>query len=246
MTLAFGPLAYRVARAHVPPRLAPFWREDAEGRRVEVVSAPAPPSARPTLRAALLREADADTVFVRPPDALSLTDGLCTLVSLDAPSQGCVLVHAAAITTPHGLALLVGPPGVGKSTLARRDPRRAFAFNSVLLHTDGRCWPMPFAGVDDDPWVAPSPPQKAAALIELVRSDRASVECLSGVHATVTLTRACVRPTGADPAGAERARCVFVLAGSVVALRLGLTDDPGYLAALDSALQRMFADDVDC
>lgn len=236
--LSLGPLRYALRPEALPASMQPFYDEDTapDARTVDVrPPSERTPDATATTRAAFARRDDRDLVFAA--SALDLMDALCALCALDAPSHDCVLLHAAAVSTARGIALLTAPPGVGKSSAARHAAARAFAYNSVMVRSDGLCWPMPFAGGDGDPVRFDPAPRTAGVLAEIARAELPSVEWLTRARATVALTRACVRPGGYDPAGGLRAQRIFTLAERLIPLRLGVTDDPRYLAALDAALK---------
>ncbi|MBK6533376.1 MAG: hypothetical protein IPF99_28455 [Deltaproteobacteria bacterium] len=154
--LRFGPVALRVEGPAVHPLLDP-WRAPvtADARRVVVtVAATLPTGTNPATAAvgfALAAHADRDDVTLRgdPGRPTPWLAALCEIVARDAPTHGCLLLHAGAVTVPGGVALLLAPPGVGKTTAVRGAGGRAFASNAVLVDLTGRprppmVWAMPF------------------------------------------------------------------------------------------------------
>jgi hypothetical protein len=156
----------------------------------------------------------------------------------EAPPLGCALVHAAAVTARDGgIVLLCGPPGVGKSTAARRAGPRFFADNAVLVRPTSReGWALPLAGGRGPNEALDPTARTVRALAWLERASAPRVEWLPGARATTLVARACVRPPGSDPGASQRAMITLGLASTVPVCVLGTSDDSGYLPALDRAL----------
>ncbi|MBI5516566.1 MAG: hypothetical protein HY909_22465 [Deltaproteobacteria bacterium] len=209
MKLRFGPLEASWD-APTPSWLAPFVGE----------GAPSSPAPWPT-----------------ESDPRALQRALERWVLREAPALGCALVHAAAVSVEGGLGLLCGPPGVGKSTAARRAGPRFLADNAVLVCPESRTgWALPLAGGEGPPEGLDPEGRPVRVLAWLQRAPVPVVEWLRGPPATSLVARACVRPGGPDPSAASRAMITLQFASVVPVCLLGIPDGPGYLPALDEAL----------
>jgi hypothetical protein len=74
------------------------------------------------------------------------------------------------------------------------------------------------------------------ALAYVRRAEAPAVEWIAGSAATMQLMPHVTRPRGDDPHARARTHLALALGGAVPALRLGLPRGPGYLGALDAAL----------
>lgn len=243
--LRFGPIALRVEGPAPHPLLAPY-RADVgdEARRVVVAVAgslpPETPAAMADVGFALTAHPDHDAVTLRgdPDRPTPWLAAFCEIVARDAPTRGALLVHAGAVTVEGGVALLVAPPGVGKTTAVRAAGRRAFASNAVLIDGAARgalVRAMPFTR-EPSPELESGEALPLAALAYVRRADAPTVEWIKGPAATMQLMPHVTRPRGADPHARARTQLALALGGAVPALRLGLPWGPGYLGALDAAL----------
>lgn len=245
-TLRFGPVAWAF-EGSAAPWLAP-WVVDARHE------------ALPALR---VREGDPGAVG----DAVGRGDGWCvarvdegfevvtagtsqrvggalraavaSMVAREAPGRGALLVHAGAVRVRGGVALLVAPPGTGKSTAVRAAGPRAFAGNAVLVDAPADAplaMALPFAG-DPDPSLDAPGEAPVRAVLSLRRAEAPSVEWIEGWRATTSLARAVVRPQGDDPYARERADLTLALLRSTRHAVLRAPPGPGYLPALDVALE---------
>jgi hypothetical protein len=244
--LRFGPVALRVEGPAVHPLLDPYRASATPGaRRVVVSVADALPAGTHPATAevgfALVAHADHDHVTLRG-DAGRHTPwlaSLCEVVARDAPTHGCLLLHAGAVTVDGGVALLVAPPGVGKTTAVRAAGERAFASNAVLIDLSAAGSPlvraMPFTR-------EPAPELESERALPLVavafvqRAPEAGVEWIAASLATMRLMPHVTRPRGDDPHARARTELALSLGGGLATLRLGLPWGPGYLGALDAAL----------
>lgn len=243
--LRFGRLALRVEGPALHPLLDAYRAPvAADARRVLLsVVASLPPealAATSSVGFALTATADHDAITLGG-DAARPTPWLaafCELVARDAATHGCLLVHAGAVTVSGGVALLVAPPGVGKTTAVRHAVDRAFASNAVLLDLSGgtaTVRAMPFTR-------EPMPALESAATLPLSVfafvewASESTVEWIAPSLATMRLMPHVTRPRGADPHARTRTDLALMLGGKARALRLGLPSGPGYLAALDAAL----------
>lgn len=244
--LRFGPVVLRVEGPAVHPLLHPYRAPATPGaRRVVVTVADALPAethpATAEVGFALVAHPAPDHVTLRgdPARHTPWLAALCEIVARDAPAHGCLLLHAGAVTVAGGVALLVAPPGVGKTTAVRAAGERAFASNAVLLDLTAegapRVWAMPFTR-------EPAPELESARSLPLVavafvqRSPEAGVEWIAGSLATMRLMPHVTRPRGDDPHARARTELALSLGVRAAALRLGLPWGPGYLRALDAAL----------
>lgn len=244
--LRFGPVALRVEGPAVHPLLGPYRAPAAQGaRRVVVSLADALPAGTHPATAevgfALVAHADHDRVTLRgdPGRHTPWLAALCEVVARDAPARGGLLLHAGAVTVAGGVALLVAPPGVGKTTAVRAAGERAFASNAVLIDLSIGGAPvvraMPFTR-------EPAPELESGRALPLVavafvqRAPEAGVEWIAASLATMRLMPHVTRPRGDDPHVRARTELALALGSGVPALRLGLPWGPGYLAALDAAL----------
>jgi hypothetical protein len=240
--VALGPLRYEV----VGP-LPPFLRaralpgSDGAARVVEVVvTAALPADATPVHNTAVRAGDDGDTVYLRADqDPLrSLHGPFAQLVARDLAGLDALLLHASAVRVTGGVALLVGPPSVGKSTFAGHDPARAFAGNAVCARRDGARWvaaALPFAS-DPDPRLDATGEAPVAAIVELSRASAPSFEWGSAARATMLLTRCCVAPSLGDPWRRRRAVAMLDLGASVGIASLGAAGTRADLDLLDRCL----------
>lgn len=244
--LRFGPIALRVEGPAVHPLLE-AWRSPVAGecRRVRVAVAdglpPGTAAATAEVGFALSAHADHDHLTLRgdPSRHTPWLAAFCELVARDAPLHRCLLLHAGAVTVEAGVALLVAPPGVGKTTAVRAAGPRAFASNAVLVDLSGEvatALAMPFTR---EPAPELESPRRLplAALAFVHRSPEAAVEWIAGTLATIRLMPHVTRPRGDDPHARARTDLALSMGARSRALRLGLPFGPGYLAALDAALQ---------
>ncbi len=245
--LRFGPVALWVEGPPLHPLLDP-WRAPvtADARRVVVtVAATLPTGTNPATAAvgfALAAHADRDDVTLRgdPARPTPWLAAFCEVVARDAATHGGMLLHAGAVTVAGGVALLLAPPGVGKTTAVRGAGGRAFASNAVLVDLTGRPRPpmvraMPFTD-EPAPELDSQETLPLAVLAFVERAEHPTVERLVGSQATIRLMSHVTRPRGADPHVRIRAALTLSLGGEVRAVKLGLPRGPGYLAALDTAL----------
>lgn len=239
--VALGPLVYELA-GWAPPLLDPFRTAPAPGaRRVEVVVGEAfPPDATPVHGAAVRALEDGDTVYLpgdRDP-ARMVHGPIAQLVARDLSALGALLLHASAVRVDGGVALLTGPPGVGKTTFARHDPARAFAGNAVCARRGDHGWvaaALPFAS-DPDPSLDAPGEAPVVAIAELAWAPSPSLEWLPGARATFIVARACVVPVlGAAPR-ATRAAAALDLAASVAIASLRAAGTRADLDLLDRSL----------
>lgn len=244
--LRFGPVALRVEGPPLHPLLDPYRAPvGADARRVLVTcSDELPPDAAPAAAEvgfALHTHADHDHLTLRgdPSRATPWLAAFCELVARDAPLHRCLLVHAGAVTVEGGVALLVAPPGVGKTTAVRAAGPRAFASNAVLIDLSGEVATVQAMPFTREPAPELESPRRLplAALAFVHRSPEATVEWIAGTPATIRLMPHVTRPRGADPHARTRTDLALATGGRARALRLGLPYGPGYLAALDAALQ---------
>jgi hypothetical protein len=244
--LRFGPVALRVEGPAVHPLLDPHRAPATPGaRRVVVSVADALPAGTHPATAevgfALVAHADHDRVTLRgdPGRPTPWLAALCEIVARDASTHGCLLLHAGAVTVPGGVALLVAPPGVGKTTAVRAAGDRAFASNAVLLDLSVGgapvVWAMPFTR-EPAPELESARSLPLAAVAFVQRSPEAGVEWIAASLATMRLMPHVTRPRGDDPHARARTELALSLGSGVATLRLGLPWGPGYLAALDAAL----------
>ncbi len=245
--LRFGPVSLAVEGPPPHPQLRP-WQVDPpdDARRVVVSLAPTLPpdvsAATAEVGFAIASHPDHDhlTVVDDPARHAPWLAAVCELVARDAPLRGCLLLHAGAVRADGGVALLVAPPGVGKTTAVRAAGGRAFASNSVLVEVpDGVAPPtvraMPFNREPAPELEAPDA-QPLVAFAFVHRHSRPAVEWMPGSLATMRLMPHVTRPRGGDPHARVRTGLALSLGGRVRALTLGLPWGPGYLAALDAAL----------
>lgn len=244
--LRFGPVSLRVEGQALHALLDPYRAPvEADARRVLVtVADEVPPGAAPATAEvgfALDARDDGDHITLagdpsRPTPWLA---AFCELVARDAPARKALLLHAGAVTVEGGVALLVAPPGVGKTTAVRNAGGRAFASNAVLVDLSGEVpavLAMPFTR---EPAPELESPQRLslAALAFVHRSPEVTVEWIAGTLATIRLMPHVTRPRGDDPHARARTDLALSLGARARALRLGMPRGPGYLAALDAALQ---------
>ncbi len=244
--LRFGPVALRVEGPSLHPLLDPYRAPVGDdARRVRVTLADElPPGAAPATAEvgfALDAHPDHDQLTLRgdPSWPTPWLAGFCELVARDAALHRCLLVHAGAVTVEGGVALLVAPPGVGKTTAVRHAGARAFASNAVLLDLSGEvptALAMPFTREPAPELESPSR-LPLAALAFVHRSPEAAVEWIAGTLATIRLMPHVTRPRGGDPHARARTDLALSMGARARALKLGLPWGPGYLAALDAALQ---------
>lgn len=245
--LRFGPVALRVEGPALHPLLEVYRAAVPAGaRRVVVTVADAlPPSTPPSTAEvgfALAAHPDRDELTLRgdPARHTPWLAALCEVVARDAPTLGCMLLHAGAVTAPGGVALLLAPPGVGKTTAVRGAGGRAFASNAVLIDLAGEgrapaVWAMPFTR-EPAPELESPGALPLAALAFVYRSPEPTAEWIAGSLATIRLMPHVTRPRGDDPHARARTGLALAMGGRVRALRLGLPRGPAYLAALDAAL----------
>lgn len=243
--LRFGPVALAVDGPAPHPLLEP-WRErsPANARPVSITLVAALPADTPSPTAevgfALTAAPDRDhlTIVDDPTRSAPWLAAVCELVARDAPLRGCLLLHAGAVTVDGGVALLVAPPGTGKTTAVRAAGDRAFASNAVLvdLSDEPVVRAMPFTREPAPELESPGAlPLRAVAFVR--RHSLPSVEWMPGSLATMRLMPHVTRPRGDDPHARLRTQLALSLGGRARALTLGLPWGPGYLAALDAALQ---------
>ena len=244
--LRFGPISLRVEGPALHPLLDPYRAPvEADARRVLVtLVAELPPGAAPAAAEvgfALDTRADHDhlTLSGDPSRPTPWLAAFCELVARDAPARRALLLHAGAVTVEGGVALLVAPPGVGKTTAVRAAGRRAFASNAVLVDLSGEVptvLAMPFTREPAPELESPRRlPLSALAFVH--RSPEATVEWIAGTLATIRLMPHVTRPRGGDPHARARTDLALSMGARARALRLGLPGGPSYLAALDAALQ---------
>ncbi len=254
VTVVFGPLAYRmegVTEAELPPVLVGYV---ARAGRVEAAPVPISFTPAPLWNDALegpqtgngfrLESApEGDRVRVLPYSprwpGRGLLAALGELVCRDAPRVGAVAVHAAAVRGPRSLALLLAPPGTGKTTLARAAGEASFAHNAVLAGPGG-AWALPFAG-DPDPSLDAPGQVPVGLLVELLRADDPTgpggiFEWGPRGGATTLVMRACARPRGADPFAPQRAMIALELLASLPGARLRVSRPEGAWQVLRSVL----------
>lgn len=244
--LRFGPIALRVEGPAVHPLLE-AWRSPVadECRRVLVtVADELPPGTAATTAEvgfALADHADHDHLTLRgdPSRPTPWLAAFCELVARDTPLHRCLLLHAGAVTVEGGVALLVAPPGVGKTTAVRAAGARAFASNAVLVDLSQEApmvLAMPFTR-DPAPELECLRSMPLAALAFVHRSSDPTIEWISGSLATIRLMPHVTRPRRGDPHARARTDLALSMGSRARAMRLGLPWGPGYLAALDKALQ---------
>lgn len=244
--LRFGPVSLRVEGPALHPLLDAYRAPvEADARRVLVTLADElPPGAAPATAEvgfSLDARSDRDHLTLRgdPSRPTPWLAAFCELVARDAPSRRALLLHAGAVTVEGGVALLVAPPGVGKTTAVRNAGARAFASNAVLVDLTGEVptvLAMPFTR---EPAPELESPRRLplAALAFVHRSPEATVEWIAGTLATIRLMPHVTRPRGDDPHARARTDLALSMGARARALRLGMPRGPGYLAALDAALQ---------
>ncbi len=238
--LRFGPLDLVVAGAPLPGCLdAHVGSVDAASPTVQVAVVDALPKDTPRAHAdagfALRAEPGGWAIAVRGDAGPSpWLAAFCEIVAREAPAADCALLHAGAVALRDGVALLVGPPGVGKTTAVRAAGSRAFASNAVLAEAGGqrRVWAMPF-NRDLEPALEAKGPRPLRAVAFVRRSDVAGIECLAGSAATVRLMAHVMRPRGDDPAPRLRSEVALRVLLGVPAVVLGMPRGPSYLVALD-------------
>lgn len=168
-----------------------------------------------------------------------LRAALASLVAREAPRHGALLVHASAVRVKNGVALLIAPKGTGKTTAARAAGERAFAGNAVLVcgvNGEAHALALPFAG-DPDPSLDARGTEPVQAIFSLQRAESLTIEWCDRGRATIPLARAVVRPHGGEPFARERAELTLTLASSIPHAVLRTPVGPGYLSALDAALE---------
>jgi hypothetical protein len=244
--LLFGPIALRVEGPSLHPLLDPYRAPvGADARRVVVTVAdelpPGTAAATVEVGFALVAHADHDHLTLRgdPSRPTPWLAAFCELVARDAPLHRCLLLHAGAVTVAGGVALLVAPPGVGKTTAVRAAAGRAFASNAVLIdlsHEAPIVLAMPFTR-EPAPELESLRSLPLAALAFVHRAPEPTIEWISGSLATIRLMPHVTRPRGADPHARARTDLALSMGERARALRLGMPRGPGYLAALDAALQ---------
>jgi len=250
--VAFGPLAYvleGVTAAELPPVLAGYvvGEAPAGARHVAVClidtleTAPEGATEGNGFRLAADEVVWALRHGARWPGR-GLLAALSELVCRDAPSVDTVAVHAAALRVGNTLALVMAPPGTGKTTLARAARAACVAHNAVLVGAAG-LWPLPFAGDPEAGLDAPGGPFAGpGVLVELVRGPSVS-EGAAGVFewlprgaATTLAVRACARPRGPDPFASQRAVLALAFLAPVPGARLRVLRPEGAWQVLQSVL----------
>lgn len=236
VAIRFGPLSYELAGV-LPRFLAPYAVEGVGARRVDVEVGE---GATPVRDASVTIEPGRHRIFLRP-DAdpeRSLHAPLAELVARDLGAHGALLLHASAVRVPGGVAVLVGPPSVGKTTFARHDPARAFAGNAVCARrVDGR-WraeALPFAS-DPDPELDAAGVEDLVVTVELHRGGE-GFEWIAPARATGVIMNRASATTLDDPWRRERALAALDLAASVALGSLGVTGRACDLKLLDRSLQ---------
>lgn len=245
--LRFGPVSVSVDGPPPHPLLGRWVTDLANAaRRVVVSMVPALPDdalgATAEVGFALTTHADHDHLALvdDPSRHIPWLAAMCEVVARDAPLRGCLLIHAGAVTVGGGVALLVAPPGVGKTTAVRAAGGRAFASNAVLVEVCDApsapiVWAMPFAG-EPAPELDSLHPLPLVGVAFVSRQSQASVEWMPASLATMRLMPHVSRPRGADPHARLRTTLALELGGRTRALMLGLPLGPGYLEPLDAAL----------
>ncbi len=224
VTLAVGPLRYSIEGAPPPPWLQRYAvPASPDDRRVhfEVVDDPQP---RPTTPSGLQgfgyavdsRDGIDFARIVRSAHpAEGFLSALGGIVVRDAPSVEAMVIHAGALRIQDGVALVMAPPGTGKTTLVRAGASRAFAHNAVLVRraesAEMTAWSLPFAG-DPDPSLDAPGTAPVRVLVELVRSTCSRFEWRTPAQATIRVVKSCARPPGQDPSPATRVRLAFEMA----------------------------------
>ncbi len=242
--LAFGPLRYEVRAPDGAPLLP--WcarhRDDGDGPfrvvRVELADAPPEPAGEGAfgeLGFTAFHGAEGHRVVVARAMAPRWGAALSALVAHDAPSAGCVVLHCAAVRVEGGVALLLAPGGVGKTTFARNAGPRSFAHNAVIVR-DLAAWALPFAG-DPHPELDAEGPATVRAVALLARGEGPGFEWIARSEATIALARASVRAPVRDPWARERFMIASALGARLPVGRLRTTRDPRDLEPLDAALR---------
>lgn len=248
LRLAFGPLTYVVEG---PDGLAvPAWceahRTDREGpaRRVEVSLAEALPAPEGDgsfgdVGFVATHGAEGHRVVVERSRGARWGAALAALLGHDAPGEGAVVIHGAAVRVEGGVALLLAPCGTGKTTFARAAGSRSFAHNAVIARCDEAgalwVWSLPFAG-DPHPELDAQGVAALRVVAQLRRGERPGFEWIARSEATIDLVRATVRAPARDPWARERFMIASALATRARVGRLRTTRGPGDLEALDAAL----------
>lgn len=245
--LRFGPVALAVEGPPPHPLLEPWRGEvapDARRVRVSVVASLAADAGPATVAAGFALTPHDDH------DELAVVEGerhapwlaaVCEVVARESPPKRALLLHAGGVTVEGGVALLVAPPGVGKTTAVRAAGPRAFASNAVMVALEGGAptvWAMPF-NRDAAPELESPRALPLAAFAFVHRSDEPRVEWMASPLATMRLMSHVTRPRGDDPHARARTALALSLGAAARALTLGLPRGPGYLAALDAALHPM-------
>lgn len=235
VALRFGPVSYELAGA-LPRFLDPYRVEGVGARRVEVEAGE---GATPVRDASVTIEATRHRIFLRP-DAdpeRSLHAPLAELVARDLSEHGALMLHASAVRVEGGVALLIGPPSVGKTTFARHDPTRAFAGNAACVwQIEGR-WrveALPFAS-DPDPDLDARGAEDLVAMVELRRGGE-GFEWIPPARATGVIMSRMGATTLDDPWRRERALAALDLAASVALGSLGVSGRASDLELLDRSL----------
>ncbi|MEZ4392510.1 MAG: hypothetical protein R3A48_15590 [Polyangiales bacterium] len=235
VALRLGPLSYELVGAR-PRFLDPYLVAGVGARRVEVAVGE---GETPVRDASVTVEAARHRVFLRPgadPER-SLHAPLAELAARDLPEHGALLLHASAVRVAGGVALLVGPPSVGKTTFARHDPSRAFAGNAACARRVGGRWraeALPFAS-DPDPDLDARGAETLVAVVELRRGVE-GFEWIPPARATGLIMRRIGATTLDDPWRRERALAALDLAASVALASLGVAGRASDLERLDRSL----------
>ena len=127
VTLALGPLRYSIEGAPLPPWLQRYAvPASTDDRKVhfEFVESPHPLPSTPAGLQGFGYVVDPDDGFDRARIVRSMhpaegfLSALGGIVVRDAPSVEAMVIHAGALRIQDGVALVMAPPGTGKTTLA--------------------------------------------------------------------------------------------------------------------------------
>jgi hypothetical protein len=248
VTLAIGPLRYSIEGAPPPPWLQRYAvPASPTDRRVqfEVTEDTHPQASTPSglqgFGYALDSRDGIDLARIVQSGhpAEGFLSALGGIVVRDAPSVAAMVIHAGALRIQDGVALVMAPPGTGKTTLVRAGGPRAFAHNAVLVRraesAEMTAWALPFAG-DPDPSLDAPGTAPVRVLVELARATRARFEWRTAAQATIRVVKSCARPPGQDPYPSTRARLALEMASLPFGtLFAGAPTDA--LDALDAALR---------